>query len=383
LKQIVILGAGFAGLTLASQLDRLAEEQKAAVTLIDSAPHFQMGLSAQWAFAGRRPPEEGRRPYQALRAKHVRFVNQHVHAIDRAARLVRTREGQYPYDYLVLATGAEYAPELVPGLGEVAHNVCDVAGAVAFRAQLDRLKEGNIVILVASVPFKCPPAPYEYALLVEELLERRGIRTKCRVVVATPEPQPMPSAGKAVGDKLRGMLEALGVECLFQHKVKAIDSKDLAITFENGASLKFAAIGAMPPHRAPKAVREAGLADASGFVPVDLKTLRTSQPGVFAVGDVAALKLPDGKPHPKAGVFAEAQAAAVASTLRAEIEGGQGDPYPARGFCFVEVGRNEAARAEIDLLAEGGPRAQMEAPSKEGLDAKRAFEAERLARWFT
>lgn len=382
MQQIVVLGAGFAGLTLATELDGLAEAGRAGVTLIDGASHFQMGLAAQWAFAGRRPPEDGQRRYSSLRAKHVRFVSEKAHTIDRAARVVRTRGGQYPYDFLVLATGAELAPELVPGLKETAHDLCDVGGAMALKAQLEAMKTGTAVVLIAAVPFKCPPAPYEYALLVEELLERRGVRTKWKVVVATPEPQPMPTAGKDVGDAIRAMLEGHGIECLFQHKAKSVDAALRSIAFEGGGSLKFDVLGAMAPHRAPKVVREAGLADASGFVPVDLKTMRASEPGVFAVGDVAGLKLAEGKPHPKAGVFAEAQAAAVAATIRSEIEGGPHGEYLGRGVCFVDVGRGEAAPAEIDLLAHGGPRAKIGAPSKEGLDAKRAFEAERLARWF-
>jgi sulfide:quinone oxidoreductase len=382
MRKVVVLGAGFAGLTLAERLDSLAGEKKVEVSLIEGAPRFQMGLAAQGALASRRGPDGGAREYKSLRMRHVRFIHERAESIDVEGRSVRTALGSHAFDDLVVATGAELAPELVPGLAETAHNLCDMASVLRFKEDLEKIRSGTVTILVAGVPFKCPPAPYEYALLADEILEERGVRNRCSLVVATPEPQPMPSAGKAVGDTVRALLESRQITCRFNHKVKEIRRASKSVAFEDGSYVEYSVLAAMPPHRAPKVVREAGLCDASGFVPVDLKTLRTATPGIFAVGDVASLKLPEGRPHPKAGVFAEAQAAAVAETIRSEVEGGGPGVYGARGACFFDVGHGQAAAADLDLLAEGGPRAHMGAPSKEGLEAKAAFEAERLARWF-
>ncbi len=382
MRRVVVLGAGFAGLTLATELEGVAREGRAKVTLIEGAASFQMGLSAQFALASRRGPAEGRRPYSALAARHVHFINEHARAIDTAAKVVRTDRGDEPYDFLIVATGAEAAPEIVPGLAETAHNLCDVDSVMKMKEDLERIRSGTVVMLIAAVPFKCPPAPYEYALLADEILAERGVRSRCSLVVATPEPQPMPVAGKQAGDAVKAFLDARGITCRFQQKVREVDAVAHTIHFEGGATLEFTILGAMPPHRAPKAVRDAGLCDASGFVPVDLATMATAVEGVFAVGDVAALKLPDGRLHPKAGVFAEGQARAVASGLRAELDGTAAEPYTGRGACFVDVGHGQAAPAEMDLLGPGGPKAMIGSPSKEGLDAKRAFEAERLARWF-
>jgi sulfide:quinone oxidoreductase len=178
------------------------------------------------------------------------------------------------------------------------------------------------------------------------------------------------------------LLADVGIEYRPGHKPSSVDPVERRISFENGTELEYGILGAVPPHRAPKVVRDAGLADASGFVPVELGTFRTSAPDVYAVGDVAALKLPNGSPHPKAGVFAEAQALTVARHLAAAIAGAEKTPYAGRGTCFVDVGRAMAAPAEIDLLAEGGPQFRIDPPSSRGLDEKRKFETDRFERWF-
>ena len=154
------------------------------------------------------------------------------------------------------------------------------------------------------------------------------------------------------------------------------------VSYEGSPEIPYDVFAAMSPHRAPKVVRDAGLADASGFVPVDLHTMRTAVNGVYAVGDVASLKLPTGQPHPKAGVFAEQHGIAAARAIAAELVGGEAPSYTGDGFCYVDTGKEEAAPAEMHLLAEGGPRAILHAPSAAGLAGKREFERERLMRWF-
>jgi sulfide:quinone oxidoreductase len=381
-RRVVIVGAGFAGLTLASELEGVAKAGLARVTMIDGGKGFQMGLSAQFALAGRRKPTDGHRGFGKLKATHVHFINEHATAIDTAARVVRTDRGDEPFDDLIIATGAEGAPQLVPGLSETAHNLCDVDSVMKMKEELERVRSGTVAILVAAVPFKCPPAPYEYALLIDEILAERGVRNRFSIVLATPEPQPVPAGGKEMGDALRGLLEAKGITLRFQQKVKHVAVAERTIHFEAGQTLEFTVFGAMPPLRAPEVVRASGLCDASGLVPVDLRTFQTSVKDVYAVGDVASIKLPDGRPHPKAGVFAEGQASAVAGAISARLEGGVALPYAGVGTCFLDVGHGEAAPAEINLLGEGGPKGKMGAPSKEGLAGKVAFEAERLARWF-
>ncbi len=382
MERIVILGAGFGGLAVAEELDSLMGTGKADVTLVEREPVFSMGFSMQWVLAGRRRPEEGERAYSSLATRNVRFLLDEVCAIDTSDRIVHTRSRRLPYDRLVLALGAELAPELVPGLAEGAYNLCDLDSVNQLKAALQVVDHGTVLIAVSSVPFKCPPAPYEYAFLVDDILRGREVREKVGLALSTPEPQPMPIAGKAVGDQVTAMLKEKGIEYLPGHKLTAVDMKGRRVAFENGETLEYGILAAMPPLRAPKVVRDAGLADDSGFVPVDLETMAASVAGVYAVGDVAILKLPNGSPHPKAGVFAEGQGRVLAQRFAAELGGSPPPAYEGKGVCYVDVGQDKAAPAYVDLLAEGGPKAELEAASSQGLTLKRQFEKERFFRWF-
>ena len=234
MKRIVVLGAGFGGLTIASELGGKAE-----LTLIDRNSHFSMGFSMQWVLAGRRKPEEGQQPYTSLKTNGTKFVQDSIIAIDTANKKVKTKKHTFDYDYLVVALGAELVPELVSGQSEGAHNLCDLQSFMALKKKVEMIKEGTIVIAVSSTPFKCPPMPYEYCFLLDDILRKRGTRDKVRIIMTTPEPQPMPVAGKIVGDQVRAILAEKGIEYLPQHKPKLIDPKKHKIVYENGFELSY------------------------------------------------------------------------------------------------------------------------------------------------
>jgi len=381
-KKIVILGGGFGGLTLAAGLEPLARAGKAEVTLIERSPEFQMGFSMQWVLAGRRKPDEGRRAYASVRSKRMQVIHDEAVSIQTGDRTVETKTRRVGYDYLIIALGAELAPELVPGLSEAAFNLCDFDSVLRLKSALQTLHSGTVLIAISSLPFKCPPAPYEYALLIDDLLRGRKVRKNVRLMLSTPEPQPMPVAGMAVGETVKKILAERNIEYLPLHKPKLVEFPNRRVVCENGAALTFDILGAMPPHRAPKVVREAGLTDASSFIPVELGSFKTSAANIYAIGDAAAIKLPNGNPHPKAGVFAEAQALTLASQITAEITGKSASVYTGKGVCYVDVGGGQAAPAEAELLHPEGPRFRLNPPSRAGLQAKKKFEEERLRKWF-
>ncbi|HLE54773.1 MAG TPA: FAD-dependent oxidoreductase [Thermoplasmata archaeon] len=382
MQRVLVLGGGFAGLTIVNELDSLAAAQKAEVTLVDRHDRYLMGLALEGILAGTRKPSDGERSYAALRPRHVRFVHDEVVSVDTREKAVHTRSHTLPYDHLVLAMGAEYEPERIPGLAEASYHLCDRAAVLQLKAAVERLDKGAVVVLVSSVPFKCPPAPYEYAFLIDSILRRRAVREKVRVMLTTPEPQPVPAAGKAVGDAITAMLRERWIDYGPGRRPKAIDPRTRTITYEDGTTETYDVLAAMWPHRAPQLLREAGLADASGFVPANLGTFETAVPNVYAVGDAAALQLPSGTPHPKAGVLAEAQGFAVAQVIASRLHVGPAVEYRGQGICFIDDGQGRAAAMEIELMAPGGPRASIKPPTKADLDAKATFERERLEKWF-
>jgi len=377
---IVILGAGFGGLTLASELDELAAKDKALVTLVDKNARFSMGFSMQWVMMDRRKPEDGERSYANLKLSHVKFVQEEITKINTQNRTVQTGSTTLNYDYLVIALGAELTMEPIHGLSDFAINLCELRSVMKLKEILKSFSSGNLVIMVASTPFKCPPAPYEYALLIDDLLRQRNARNNIGIILTTPEPQPMPVAGKAAGDFMKAMLAEKNVGYLPLHKPKSIIGEK--ILYENGFELGYDLLCVMPVHRAPKVVRDAKLTDAAGFVPVELTNFLTSTERVYAVGDAASIKLPNGNPHPKAGVFAEVQAHTVAQNIAAEIMNDKKVEYPGSGICYIDTGNEQAVPASINLLTPEGPKATFENPSFHGLKEKQLFESERLRKWF-
>ena len=286
--------------------------------------------------------------------------------------------------------GAELVPGSIPGFEEAAHNLYEAAGAAAIFEELERFEGGRIVVLVAGAPFRCPAAPYEAAMLVEAWARANGIRNQVEIDLYSPESIPMAVAGPAVGQALTGFLDRRGIGHHFEHPVTGIDQASRTIRFGDAQAPYDLLIG-IPPHRAPAALREAGLVDASGYVPVhpqtlellaDPDTLEVHYLGVYAIGDVAAVRLLNAMLLPKAGVFAEGQAQVVADTIGADIHGeARPRAYDGHGFCYVDVGDGLAAYGTGDFYAYPGPRVRLEEPSIEGRRAKAEYE-DLLDTWF-
>ncbi len=329
-------------MTAATSLrSRLGPENE--IVIVDRKDSFFMGLAKLWVLTGQRTPEEGKRARTLLEKKGVKFVRAEVNKISLEQRSVLTDAGTLPYDYLLLALGADLAPDLVPGFREAALNLYDLDQVLRVNLELSGLTRGRLVVLISSTPFKCPPAPYEATLLIDDMLRSRGVRDDVQLDVYTAEPMPIPIAGLANSTKLQGWLKDRGIILHTNHKPVRIDPEQKEVSFENGAKAGFDFLVAVPPHRCPKVVRESGLTDASGWVPVNPRTLKTVHDHVCAVGDITAVKLPNGLMLPKAGIFAEAEANVVAEEIAVEVEGGLAlAGFDGKGACYVETGGGQA-----------------------------------------
>ncbi len=212
--------------------------------------------------------------------------------------------------------------------------------------------------------YKCPAAPYEAALLVDSHLRKRGQRDKATIEFFAAEPRPMFVAGPVVGAAIRGMIEARGIAYRPEHQVKDVDPAARRIGFANGASAEYDLLIYIPPHRAPAVVREAGLTNESGWIPVDRHTLQTPFESVFALGDITSIPLKMGRPLPKAGIFAHGQAEVVAHNI-ARAWTGKGAPrqFAGKGMCFIETGRGQAGIGKGNFYAEPMPQVEMRGPN--------------------
>jgi len=315
---------------------------------------------------GDREPDQIRRPMAGLLRRGVELVQAEVIGIDPVHRRVRTSATEIAYDHLIVALGADLAPDAIPGLSAASHTFFTFDGATRLRDTLRAFSGGRIAVVVSAMPYKCPGAPHEGAMLIADYFRRRGLSTKVKIHLFTPEPQPMPVAGPRLGEAVRGMLESKGIEFHPLHKLTVVEPGARELTFDNGRQFRYDLLVAVPPHRAPKAVVAAGLTNQAGWIPVDPRTLGTNQDGVHAIGDVTAIPIPGRwKPDvplmlPKAGVFAHAQAEVVAQRIVAGIAGRECQAmFCGDGYCMLEAGEDLAGFAFGNFFAEPAPIVQL------------------------
>lgn len=375
----LILGGGFGGLTVATELERLLGRGH-EVVLVDRNEHFSMGLRKLWELVGHATVAEGTRSRAVLAKRGIRVLREEILAIDPLAPAATLSGETLAADYLVIALGAVSRPDLVPGLATHGHDVWALAGVPGAAGALAQFDGGRIVVLIAGAPYPCPPAPYECAVHVHEHLRERGLRDRSEIAVATVQPLLMPNAGREgsawMGDRLteRGIEHRVGV------KIEGIEPGRVVLA---DGELEFDLLICVPPHRAPTVVEASGLTGEGQWIRVDAGTLETSHPRVFAVGDVTQIPLANGLPLPKAGVIAELEGERVAAAIAADVQGSQAPrPFDGHGVCFIELGTASAALVDGDFYAAPEPRVSIAEPSADHAAEKRSFESERLQRWF-
>jgi sulfide:quinone oxidoreductase len=371
-NRVLILGGGSGGLANAGRLKELLGD-KISVTVIDKQRSFVLGFSLLRVMTGEKSEQEVTVPKDKVSQKGVRFINTEVNMIDVKNGIVHTGQGEFAYDYLVIALGAELAPEKVPGF-ESAFHMYTLEDAKKLRDALSSFRGGSIRLIISSTPFKCPPAPYEAAMLMDDYLRSKGLRNRSDIQMFTPEPQPMPIAGPEVGNTVVSMLNEKEIGFHNNTKVSSIDGSSKQIVFEDGTREKYDLLIAIPPHTSPKVVRESDLADAaSGWIPVDPKNMQTMHDRVYAIGDVAAVKLPSGMMLPKAATFAFGQAEIVASNIASLVLGTETRSWDGFGECFIETGSGNAGYGSGSFYASPKPVINLQIPSKELRERKDAW----------
>jgi sulfide:quinone oxidoreductase len=384
-RNVVVLGGGIGGVVAANRLSREIASLGwgGRVVLIDRDLGHPFAPSFPWVMTGARRPEQVTADLRRLRRGGIELLRGEVVQIDPEHRVVYTTSGAIGYLWLVIALGAELAPDALPGFGEGAHNVYSLEGAAAAGRALRSFDGGRLAVVVSRLPYKCPAAPYETALLADSFLRARGVRDRVAIDVYTPEPYPMPTAGPAIGQALAALLSERGVNLHPQTSVESIEPASRELIFEEGSRAPYDLLLGIPPHRPPEPIVESGLAGDSGFLPVDPRTLSAKADSVFGIGDVVQIPIAGGKFLPRAGVFATAQAQVVARRIGREIAGRRPTAtFDGRGSCLVEAGGGKAAHATGDFYASEGPRVRMHRVGRHWHLAKVALERRWMRRWF-
>jgi sulfide:quinone oxidoreductase len=373
-KHVLILGAGFAGLELASRLsETLADEVR--VTLLDRNDSFTFGFSKLDILFGRKERAAVRLPYAEIAKDGVEFRREHVTSIDPRARRVTTDADSYEADILVVALGANYDLAATPGFEEGGLEYYSIAGAERMRDALPHFRSGTILIGILGQPFKCPPAPFEGALLLHDHLVARGIREAAEIRVIGPMAAPVPVTPE-LSQSFLDALHERGIEYVGKNRVTELHPHAKQARLESGESVAYDLFVGVPVHRVPDVVVSSGLA-VDGWVPVDHDNLMTRFPNVYAAGDLVGI------PMAKAGVFAENAAGVVADDIAARLRGGVlGRRYEGEGHCYIEFGGGRVGKVEANFLGGDKPTARLVGPSLELAADKEAFAAVRRARWF-
>ena len=377
MARVIVLGAGFGGIATATRLRALVDASD-EVVLVDRRADFAMGLRKTWAITGVHPMAEGIRPLARLRAQGIDVRQGTVETIDAAARQVTIDGETLDADAIVVALGAEQVPGAIPGLAEHGINAWDRSQADRAHDALSSLESGRLLVGVFGTPYACPPGPFELALLASEQLRARG--ADLAVEVFGPMPIALPVVGPAESAKVEAILEAAGIPLHLGRAAASVEAG--TVRYADGGTLDFDLLLAIPPHRCPRVIVEAGLAAEGGWVAVDPATLATAFPGVYAIGDCTVIKLAHGLPLPKAGLFAEAEGYAVAEQVVASLAGTTtASRFAGEGTCYAEVAGGRAIEIRGRFLADP-PEIEISPPSVEHMAGKVAFETDRLAAWF-
>jgi sulfide:quinone oxidoreductase len=370
---VTVLGAGFGGLELSTLLSE-AIGDSLDLTLIDQNDSFFFGFSKLDVMFGRKRSEAVMINYNNIAKPGVKFRREMITKIDPATRTITTQKGSYEADVLVIALGANYDLKATPGLETWGNEYYSFPGAEKLRDKLQKFTNGHAVVGVCGAPFKCPPAPSEGALMLHDYLLSRGVREKCIISLVMPFGSPIPPSP----DSSKALLKAFeerNIRFIPQRKIRSVEG-DKKVILDDGTELPCDLFLGIPKHVAPDVVLESGLAE-NGWIPVDRTTLLTKYPNVYAIGDVTSIGTP------KAGVFAEGAAKIAAASIVAEFKGNKNNTtYTGAGSCYIEFGKGEVARVDVDFFS--GPKpVGIHYNASEALAVdKEQFGAIRKARWF-
>ena len=313
MKKTLILGGGIGGIVAANALKKTMGSSM-QVTVVDREPNHYYAPSFPLLMIGERKPSKITRELKRLERKKIEVLHSEVNKLDLPGHRVTTTRGDLDYDYLVISLGVEYHQETVSGFSEFALNAYDFKDVVKINQRLNNFSSGQIVFFISSLPYKCPPAPYEIMFLLDQFFRQRGLRHKVKLTIVTPDYSPEPLAPPKVGQSVRKMLKEKDIELITEAKVLKVEKNVLIL--DHGTKIPADLLLGIAPHWTPEVLRNTDLVDDSGYVEVNLLTLETGYPGVYAIGDATAIRLPViGAYAPKAGAFAHAQAAVVAKNI--------------------------------------------------------------------
>ena len=341
--RVVVVGGGPGGATAARYLRH--GDDTLNVTLIEPNRIYTTPFTSNLYLGGLKPFETLNFGYEAIAATGVGMVFDTAVAIDRDARQVRTGGGaRISYDRLVLSPGIDFRWDAVPGYSPEAaermpHGYRGAEQFKLLKRQLDAVGDNGVIVIIAPpLPYRCPPAPYERASMMAHALKARGVKN-ARIVI-------LDAKGHFAMQTLfidgwerhyGGMIE--WQDPTIHGGIKAVDAKAMTVTTDFETH-KATLVNVIPPQIAGRLARDAGLADDSGFCPVDAGTMASRMdPAIHVIGDSAT-----GGEFPKSGFAANNEAKMIAMVLRADLAGGRRLPVRFTNHCWSSIAPGDAIK---------------------------------------
>jgi sulfide:quinone oxidoreductase len=351
MHDVLILGGGVGGTLVANLISRKIKKQidagEARVTVVDETGEHVYQPGFMYIAMGNEDPRSLRKPERRLLDKRVELVIGRVAAIDETTRTVTlANDDTFAYDELVLATGSRILPETIEHFEQEAHHFYSETAALELRRALDAFTGGKVVVGIASMPYKCPPAPLEVALLIEAELRERGLRDRSAVHFCSPIARAFTI--ESVSEMVTPELEKKDIELHTFFNVETIDPERKVVQSLEGEELAYDLLVLVPPHKGAQVLIDSGLAPApGGWLPTDPKTLNVGErPNVWALGDATNL------PLSKAGSTAHFEAPVVAERVSALVQGrkphAKDSIYTGKVMCFFEVGDGKGTLLRFD-----------------------------------
>ena len=345
-KQLLVVGGGTGGLMVANHMARHFSREiqggEIGITVLDQRDEYIYQPGFLYVAFNLMRPDELRRKIRDLISPGITFIQDKAVKIDAAARRVATAtHGELPYDYLVLATGSYLNLQEIPGLAESAHWFYTLDGAIKLRDALLRFAGGRVVVTVG-LPHKCPVAPLEFTLMLDDWTRRRGIRDRTEIIYTFPingAHSIKPLSEWAIREFAE---RGITLETFFN--MEAVDPAKREISSLEGTTFAYDLLVAVPPHIGDNLGKDSGLAEAGNWLPTNRSTLQLlEQPDIWVVGDATNL------PVSKAGSVAHYEAEVVAENLIDLVTGQVPSKlYTGKAFCFVEAGLSKATAIEFD-----------------------------------
>lgn len=365
MQRVAVLGGGVGGTLAANLIARKLKREiaagKAKVTVVDATGSHAYQPGYMYIAMGSERPEKLVRPEKSLLDRNVELVVGDVTLIDAPGGTVSLASGAtMAFDQLVIATGARILPGDLPGFETEAHHFYTAEAAARLRHALDAFTGGRIVIGIAGIPYKCPPAPLEVAFLIESELRERGLRDKTEITFLSPINRAFTI--ESVSQMATPILAEKGIRLELLAGVGEIDAERRVVITDAFEEHPYDLLVCVPPHKGAQVVIDSGLAPRSGWLPTDRTTLQVKTvakptpgtpdeavpryPNVYALGDATDL------PLSKAGSTAHFEAPVAAERVAAAVQGrapeGREASYTGKVMCFFEVGDGKGTLLQFD-----------------------------------